>query len=291
MPRYALLLAFCLVACADERSKGPRDGGGTGIDFSQGQPFDGGHAACSEEAKLVYLVDENNDFLSFKPDTLTFTKIGSLGCPAQFGATPFSMGVDRSPKAWVLYNSGQLFEVSTEDASCKPTTYVPGQKGFTLFGMGFSTNAAGSTDETLFIAGGDQVGTINAKFGTLSFPDLTVSQKGTVAGSPELTGTGNAELWGFFPSATEIPRVAQLDKTTGTETTSYPQSSLLGQPIAWAFAFWGGDYWIFLKRDTDSSTSIYRVNGQNGSMTTAKANTGRTIVGAGVSTCAPTMVL
>lgn len=287
-----LPLAGVTSACSDSgRGTG---NGGTGLDFAQGPGFDGGKGSgCSDSAKLVYLVDSNNDFLSFAPATTTFTKIGALGCPAQFGATPFSMGVDRTPTAWVLYNSGEVFKVSTDDASCQPTTFAPGQKGFQVFGMGFASNSAGSTDETLYIAGGTDVSTMTptSKFGTLSFPDLTVASKGTITGWPELTGTGEGKLWGFFPSATVTPRVAELDKNSGVDGTVFPLASLKGTPAAWAFAFWGGDFFVFLERDTDSSTSVYRVNGQTGAVTTAKANTGRTIVGAGVSTCAPTTIL
>ena len=130
-----------------------------------------------------------------------------------------------------------------------------------------------------------------SQFGTIGFPALNVSSKGTVSGWPELTGTGSGQLWGFFPSATTTPKVSQLDKSSGIDGTVYPLPSLSGQPAAWAFAFWGGDFWVFLERQTDSSTSVYRVNGTSGTISTAKANTGRTIVGAGVSTCAPTMIL
>src|SRR5436190_23018268 len=90
-----LLCVGLVSACSQERH-----GPGTlpVVDFASNPQVDGGGGdTCSDAAKLVYLVDANNDFLSFKPDTVTFTKIGSLNCPAQFGATPFSMGVDRSP--------------------------------------------------------------------------------------------------------------------------------------------------------------------------------------------------
>jgi hypothetical protein len=193
----------------------------------------------------------------------------------------------------VLYNSGELFKVSTTDASCQPTSFVPGQKGYAVFGMGFSSDSAGSSDETLFIAGGPDASamTPTSQFGSIAFPSLTVSNKGHVTGWPELTGTGEGNLWGFFPSQTATPRVAQLDKNSGADLTSYPLAALAGQPVAWAFAHWGGDFWVFLKRDVDPSTSVYRVNGQTGAVSTAKANTGRSIVGAGVSTCAPTTIL
>jgi hypothetical protein len=285
------LAALALAACSDGRHGG--GGGGAGLDFSGGPGFDGGVGTCSDSAKLVYLVEDSGAFISFKPDTLTFTPIGTLDCPAQFGATPFSMGVDRTPTAWVLYNSGELFEVNIDDASCQPTSFAPGQKGYNVFGMGFASNSAGSSDETLFIAGGADATTMTptSQFGAIAFPSLTVSNKGSVKGWPELTGTGEGNLWGFFPSDTSTPRVAQLDKGSGVDLTTYPLAILAGHPAAWAFAHWGGDFWVFLERDTDSSTTVYRVNGQTGAVSTAKANTGRTIVGAGVSTCAPTTIL
>ncbi len=290
-------LSFCLVVaafavvggCSEER----RTQGGGLPDLAGGGVFDlASTSGCSDAAKLVYLVDQNNDFLSFKPDTAKFTKVGSLSCPAQFGATPFSMGVDRTPTAWVLYNSGELFKVSTTDASCTATSFQVGQQGFQQFGMGFASDVSGSDAETLYIAGGDLASGMlaTAKFGTLSFPGLAVAQKGSVSGQPELTGTGDGKLWGFFPSETS-PKVSEIDKATGADGTVYPLAPLKGSPSAWAFAFWGGDFYVFLQRSTDLSTNVYRVKGSDGSVSTVTLQTGRTIVGAGVSTCAPLMVL
>jgi len=62
-----------------------------------------------------------------------------------------------------------------------------------------------------------------------------------------------------------------------------------GNPSAWAFAFWGGDFYIFLKRDTDNSTNVWHLTAA-GQVSKALNDTGRTIVGAGVSTCAPLMI-
>src|SRR4051812_14285211 len=50
---------------------------------------------CIARARLIYVVDQNNEFCSFEPRTLTFKLIGTLNCPAQLGATPFSMAVDK----------------------------------------------------------------------------------------------------------------------------------------------------------------------------------------------------
>jgi hypothetical protein len=243
---------------------------------------------CTDGAKLVYVVDENNLLSSFDPTTLKFKDIGMLACPSQPGATPFSMGIDRNATAWVLYSSGELFQVDTKTANCKASKFTPGQQGFTQFGMGFVSNAAGSSDETLFasstgLGGGNQLGTIDMK-------TFNVKVVGALGGSPELTGTGDAKLWGFFPDA-QMPRVAQIAKNSGAESNVFPLQAISGTPLAWAFAHWGGDFWIFLKRSGDPSTKVHHLRPAIKQLTTPLPNTGRTIVGAGVSTCAPTTIM
>jgi hypothetical protein len=64
------------------------------------------------------------------------------------------MAVDRTARAWVLYSSGEIFWVNTVDGSCKPSGFARRQNGFETFGMGFVSNAEGSENETLFLAGG-----------------------------------------------------------------------------------------------------------------------------------------
>ena len=71
----------------------------------------------------------------------------------------------------------------------------------------------------------------------------TLTKRGEVAGWPELTGTGDGELWGFFPDAVE-PRVAQLDQSTGADLKTFPVPKLQGSPESWAFAHWGGRGWL-----------------------------------------------
>jgi hypothetical protein len=164
----------------------------------------------------------------------------------------------------------------------------------TVFGMGFSANTAGSTDDTLFIGGATDQTSQNAKLAKLSTSTFTATPVGMITGWPELTGNGNAELWGWFPSDTTgstTPRVEKIDKTTGAALTTYMLPTLKGMPTAWAFAFWGGDYWIFLAKDADPYTSVYQIDGTNGSIKGTPLTTNRTIVGAGVSTCAPVVIL
>jgi len=250
---------------------------------------------CSDAAKLVYVVDSNNKFSKFDPATRTFMDIGTLMCPSNLGglATPFSMGVDRDAVAWVLYSSGELFRVDTSNLNCTKSTWAS-QQGLMLFGMGFSANQMGGTEDTLFVAGGMDQLNQTSKLATLSTASFTATPVGNVTGWPELTGTGNAELWGWFPSdanGTTMPRVEKINKTSGGAVTTYPLPTLQGAPQAWAFAFWGGDFWIFLAKSTDTSTSVYQIDGTNGNIKTTTPAPGRLIVGAGVSTCAPVVIL
>ena len=102
---------------------------------------------------LIYVITEQNNLLSFYPPTSAFKPIGTIACPGAAGSTPFSMAVNRTGIAYVVFSpSGQLFRVSTANASCEPTPFVAGQEGFpTTFGMGFSANADGG--ETLVRGG------------------------------------------------------------------------------------------------------------------------------------------
>ncbi|MEW5741864.1 MAG: hypothetical protein AB1938_23315 [Myxococcota bacterium] len=274
---------------------GAGTGGGAGGGFAG--TLDGGAEDCSEAARLVYVVDQNKTLSSFDPRKTGsgdgFIDLGKLSCPSAPLAEPFSMSVDRQAVAWIVYDSGELFTVDLRvtPLSCVKTGFMP-QQGVGKFGMGFVADVAGSHEETLFISGSPLVGSLlSTKFGTLSTtPPFEIALRGTLDGAPELTGTGDAKLWGFFPDSNQ-PRVVQLDKETGKEMSpSFAATPLTGFPLAWAFAFWGGDFWIFLERDVDPSTNVWRLNGQTGAITNVSRDTGRRIVGAGVSTCAPVTI-
>ncbi len=247
-----------------------------------------GSDECAERARWIYVVDENRRLVQFQPDEMTFNTIGTLSCPAGGSATPFSMSVDRSATAWVLYSNGQLFAVSTLDASCETTSFEPNQAGFELFGMGYVADSAGSASETLFIAGGARSNIAAGRANLGRVDGLMVSPLGSVPGWPELTGTGLGELYAFAPQ-TSPPSVHQIDKTRGGSVREFPLSAI--PPTrggAWAFGFWGGRFYIFLQGDTDPSTNVWRLDPSDGSVAQILNNTGMRIVGAGVSTCAPT---
>jgi len=123
-----------------------------------------------------------------------------------------------------------------------------------------------------------------SELATVSFPALVVTPVGTTAGVPELSGTGDGTLWGFFPSSnspTGLATLVRLDPASGATLESYTYPTLNGGEN-WAMKFWGGSFWIFL------GNSIYKViRSDPTTVIPVIADSGRGIVGAGVSTCAP----
>src|SRR5262249_27386085 len=202
--------------------------------------------SCSEAAKLVYVISEQNDFYSFAPDLLRFKKIGKMSCPtAAPTLRPVSMSVDRSATAWVNYEDGKLYKVSTTDASCTATTFASNQLGFLKFGMAFATKDANSTAETLFISGAASQANQGKGFGTI---DLNTMKMTMIAQPPanlnvsaDLTGTGDGRLYGFF--ATNPMTLAQIDALKGSTSAEQPLNGVSTNVNGFAFSFWGGDFW------------------------------------------------
>jgi hypothetical protein len=305
--RYvALFVLFFATACNSPDTRhggGGSGGGGGGGTGGSGGGGGTGIDGCSDAAKLIYTIDRDGTFSSFKPNQTdvtksVFTDLGTLSCAAGAGYTPFSMSVDRQAVAWVEYvcqtagggtcGPNKLYKVSTTNATCTTTSFGGGGTGFDEFGMGFVSNTAMSTDETLYIAGTVMVGSGTSSLGTLNLTSMMISSLGSLNGDPELTGTGLGELWGFFPDDTN-PRVAKIDKTTAAESNDIMLGSAAGQGAAWAFAFYGGEFWVFLAKQsgfgTSTPTTVYHVTSA-GVKDTWDTQT-RHIVGAGVSTCAP----
>ena len=252
---------------------------------------------CPERAKIIYVVTKFGQLFSFTPDKLKFALVGALNCGFN-GGTPFSMGVDREANAWVLYQSGlgqggPLYKVSTIDAKCQPTNFTSGLGGFELFGMGFSADNPAGVTEKLFIGGGSSMEFImgSCKLGTLDLKTMQAQAIGAFPagnGCPDLTGNGNAELFGFFPQ-TNPAVVAQINKGTGKFTKSWPlPAGSFNGVEAWAFAQWGGKFWLFFQGAADATSAVWSLDPATGNAVKVLNNTGYIIVGAGVSSCAPT---
>jgi hypothetical protein len=261
-----------------------------------------GADGCSDAAKLVYVLSLEGDLYSFAPAEKKFTKVGPLDC--KLGGKkliPISMAVDRQAVAWVNmreddpFGLGEdtLFKVDTQTATCSPTN-IKGSMG----GMGFSTDANGTPapgqasneKETLFVIGEGSPGK-----GALRKVDFAQEKLVTVSdlaeqSDLELTGTGDGRLYGFL--ITRPLALAAIDKST-TMLSGRVTLGKVETPLApmFAFSFWGGDFYFYTATSTTSSktTNVARYRPSDGSVEPAyMSSIGFHVVGAGVSTCAPT---
>lgn len=226
---------------------------------------------CSEETKQIYVLATDKSLYRFYPETLKFVRVGTLGCATSAGT--FSMAIDRKGIAWVEFTDGSLFSVDTTDASCKPTAFVTGQTGFETFGMGFAKNDGEEKGETLYVAG-TGLAALDTKTFQLAF-------KGSLTyGRTELTGL-DTELFAY---SVESGVIAGLDKGNGKTKVTY-RTSAIDRFGGFAFAQWGGDFWVFTGQTTSKVTRYTPITDES---FVAVENTGMLIVGAGSSTCAPT---
>lgn len=236
------------------------------------------------DATYVYVVTEEDELYSFYPPALSFKLVGHLVCPSTPGTTPFSMAVDRKGVAYVVYTDGRLFHVSTATAACTDAPYAPNQLGWETFGMGFVSDDVGPS-ERLYVSryqpnGDSELGTID----TTNFKLARVGPFQPAIPRSELTGTGDGRLFAYWPTtgAGSGSQIAEIDKATA-RVIAASELPVGSKDDAFAFAFWGGDFWVFTGR---AGTSVHRFRPADGTTSTV-TTLPSTIVGAGVSTCAP----
>lgn len=257
------------------------DGGDGGVGGEGGSPPE-----CDPETtQYIYLVTNEGELYSYFPATGAFTFRGFLDCNSS--GTPFSMGVDRQGTAYVVYTDGELFRVSTLDASCEATDFVPGQEGFFTFGMGFALDEVGGTEDKLFVAeisfNGPSLG-----LATIDTETLELSYVGpfsdNLSDRVEMTSSSDGNLYGYFLNNVGTGGwVVEIDKATATIVSSTFIEAGSG-PSALAFAWWGGDYYVFT--GSGNGTDVTRFDPDTGSVGVI-TTMGSVVVGAGVSTCAP----
>jgi streptogramin lyase len=231
----------------------------------------------------IYVVTQQEDLLSFDPLAATFTLVGKLDCPGALG-NPFSMAVDRQGTAYVVYSGGGLFRVSTRTAACT-TTPLTMQPGFATFGMAF-LDRGGPTD-TLYIAT-DGVPAPRPGPSELATIDLSSFQV-TVVGPlsltlAELTGSPDGRLFAYYGEGTSSA-IAQVDPDS-TQLVANSDLPGLSEGAAWAFGYWGGDFYIFTAPAGTSVVHRFRPSDRS---VVQVAQLNATIFGAGVSTCAPSL--
>lgn len=226
---------------------------------------------CAETTKQIYVLATDKALYRFYPDKLSFVRVGQVSCPT--GAGTFSMAIDRNGTAWVEFTDGRLFAVDTTTARCRTTPFQTKQKGFETFGMGYALNDDGSRNETLYVAGAGLASLDTKTFELKVLGSLTY-------GRTELTGLDN-KLFAFSVGSGVI---AGLNKTTGATEVTY-RTTAVNERAAFAFAQWGGDFWVFTG---DQHSMVTQFSPTDDESRVVVENTGMLIVGAGSSTCAPT---
>jgi hypothetical protein len=242
---------------------------------------------CADAGTLdVYVVTEQNRLLRFDATSGQFSVLATLLCPDSRHA--FSMAVDRRGIAYVLYaegiapggGSGSLFRVDLATGACQTTAFTPQTGAFDTFGMGFAANE-GDPGETLYVAGNAQ-----PELGALDTTTYALAVRGALppeVRQAELTGTGGGDLFGFY-ALDAGSAIARIDPAHATVLARDPLPDVT-QGYAWAFAFWGGDFYLFTSPD-GFATTVTRYRPRDGSRVVV-ATYPELIVGAGVSTCAP----
>jgi hypothetical protein len=250
---------------------------------------------CSDDAKLVYVLSLEGDLYSFEPAAKKFNKVGPLNCKAgNTKLVPVSMAVDREAVAWVNMREDsllptrpdELFRVDTKTAACTPSG-ITARMG----GMGFATDDGASDKETLYIDSSDENGLTSGLYAV----DFAQKKLGLVANFKEpsgleLTGTGEGKLFGFVV-AQQLSLVEVNKKTAAfSSKVSLPNVQLPQAPM-YAFSHWGGDFYFYTAKSpaANTTTTVARYRPSDGSIDPAyMTSIGFHIVGAGVSTCAPT---
>lgn len=259
-------------------------------------PRDANRTDCQDASQtLVYVMSSDNQLASFDPATGTFKTIGTIACPTTDGGQPFSMAVDRKGVAYTVFSDrtggsdeGKLFRVSTATAACVETSFVPRQAGFQKFGMGFASDLVG-TGESLYVASSEDNDFVDSRLGRINIPSFSLTTVGTFKpniAQAELTGTGDGRLYGLYtksPTQRTPVYIGEIDPSTGDVIGEnlIPGANL---GTAWAFAAWGGDFYLFTA--PASATQVTRYRPSDGTARVI-ASTSLKVVGAGVSTCAP----
>jgi hypothetical protein len=234
---------------------------------------------CEDTSDLVYVIDrDTSNLYLFDPVSVEFDLLGTLDCGLWAG-TPASMSVSRSGTAYVRYADDTVYAVHLESMECEETSYG---SSFGHFGMGFATDSAHTWQDDLYVANANQLAKLDTETWSLN----------TIGGLPsqsELTGNAQGELWAILPLESPA-KLVRLNKSNAQiiETRTMPSFPDPYGIDTFAFATWGGDFWVFVRTyGLGETTDVYRVSA-TGALSLVAQDTGLTIVGAGVSTCAPT---
>lgn len=250
--------------------------------LSMGHAQDGG---CTEAAQYIYTITSSRQLLRFHPQNGTFETVGTLDCGSTNLSPINSMAVSRDGTAYVSFFHGDMFKSDIYTASCESLDFEVWQQGFTRFGMGFTVDEQGQ--DVLFVTA-NAPGSQGYRLGRIDTSTLRLQTVGVydeISARAELTGNAKGELFGAFEG--EPFHIAQIDPRTAAIQWHVPIPQARFAASNFAFAAWGGDFYLFV--GPGSRTEVYRYDPDSG-QSTLMANTHHVVVGAGVSTCAPTQM-
>ncbi len=233
---------------------------------------------CAGEIKLVYVFTRDAKIVRFDPATLTFTELGRVICPTSSDAN--SMAIDRHGEAWLAFTDTRVFNVPLRTLECTEVVlnWPEGNGRTGRFGMAFSKDDS-ETGESLFMGGN---GLWKTDPRTLEVQHIGEAKP--LSAVFELSGTGDGKLFGWGAGNGILGR---LDLVSGN-VLEWEQTNVVGRD--WAFAQWGGDFWLFVQLDRGEgfkSTSVVRYSPLTRTSAVVVEDAGMIVVGAGSSTCAP----
>lgn len=261
----------------------------------------GGGVACAPAAAHIFVITTDKKLYQFDHvdgvnPPWTIALVGALACPT--AADPYSIAVDRSGLAWVVYTDGNLFKVDTATAACTATTFVPGQHGFTTFSVAFAADVPGGSAETLYASGSGASGSATG-LGTIDPSTLVLTSVGNYSAPTMgpalafpigLAGGGDAKLSGGMFVAGSY-NYALFDGTNAhtIESTDGPSVLLHNMPADTRFGIipWGYR-WFQIFTSAPGGTRVYLYD-HDGLAVSGPADPGGTLpyafLAVGASTC------
>jgi hypothetical protein len=230
---------------------------------------------------------------AFYPPTGAVTILGHLDCTADVLPVD-GLAVDRAGGLYASTENG-VYRIEPTDAGfvCRlPNLVVPPNRNF-LQPIGIAFVGESDAEESLiaslfWVHSGEysitNVPVSSSPLGVISIDAGTALIGDGAAPLGSLTGTGDGRLFVLGPG------LVQVDPATGSVVQSIPLPVFVSGPPT-PFAFWAGDFYVFpsffsFADGGFGSSAILRVRPSDGTVQVV-AQTDGSVVGAGVSICAP----
>jgi hypothetical protein len=241
---------------------------------------------------VIYAMSLEKELIAFDPATSSVQLVAHVACPTSPDDGPRAMSVDAHGTAWVLYRSGEVFWVATDNGKCRRSTWQPGRDGWMWFGMGFVRDPDGG--EALYVSGtggSDRDG----QLGRIDPDTARVTAIGRLPDgeqNAELAGGDAASLYAYYPGRL-TSFVAKIDRASGRALQTWELPTAGGYVYAWAAASLGGQIFLFATHhgeDGAEHSKVLRFDPKTGETSVAREETPYAIVGAGVGERAPVVV-